>query len=246
MYDIGIIGGMGPKATSTLFDIIVNYTDANSDQDHPSVVILNNTKIPDRTNYIFKGGKISPMEGIGEALDTLSKLIKPNGTIGMVCNTAHYFYNDLAGKTNLNFINMPEYTLKYIQNSDLNQKVCVLCTQGTKKAGIYELYNPGGIEISYPNERQCEEIQKIIYKIKDTANADYDALAQKLLKIIKEIGDYTFILACTELSILDKSYMRGVSFVDAMDILAMSLVQKSGHKIRLVNKIYNQEIIAKL
>lgn len=246
MYDIGIIGGMGPKATSTLFDIIVNYTNATKDQEHPSVVILNNTKIPDRTNYIFEGGEISPLGGISEALNTLSNLVKQSGAVGMVCNTAHYFYKDLYSKTNLNFINMPEYTLKYIQNSNLAKKVCVLCTKGTKKAGIYELYNPGGIEVSYPNDRQCEELQNIIYSIKDTSNADYVALAQKLVQIMKQIGDYTFILACTELSILDKSYFSDISFVDAMDILAMLLVQKSGYKIRLVNKIYNEELITNL
>lgn len=243
MYDIGIIGGMGPKATSTLFDIIVNYTDANNDQEHPSVIILNNTKIPDRTQYIFEGGKVSPLEGINEALEILSKLVKSDGTVGMVCNTAHYFYSDIIDRTTLNFLNMPNYTLKYVQKSELNKKVCVLCTKGTKKASIYELNNPGNIEVYYPNEYQCEEIQRIIYQIKDTSNADYDVLAQRLAQIMRNIGEYTFILACTELSILNKSYFSGISYVDAMDILAMLLVLKSGHKIRIINEIYNKEII---
>lgn len=234
---------MGPKATSTLFDIIVNYADANNDQEHPSVIILDNTKIPDRTQYIFDGGEVSPLEGTNEALEILSKLVKSDGGVGMVCNTAHYFSSNIMDKTNLNFLNMPKYTLKYIQNSRLNKKVCVLCTKGTKKAGIYELHNPGNIEVCYPNECQCEEIQRIIYRIKDTANADYDMMAQKLAQIMKNLGEYTFVLACTELSVLDKSYFRGISYVDAMDILAMLLVLKSGYKIKVVNEIYDKKII---
>ena len=91
MYDVGIIREMGPKTTSTLFDIIVNYTDASSDQDHPSIVILNNTKIPDRTSYILERGETSSLESLNQALDALSGLVKPDGTIRMVGNTAHFF-----------------------------------------------------------------------------------------------------------------------------------------------------------
>lgn len=40
MYDIGVIGGMGPKATSILLDKIVDFTKATCDQEHPSIIVL--------------------------------------------------------------------------------------------------------------------------------------------------------------------------------------------------------------
>lgn len=246
MYDIGIIGGMGPKATSTLFDKMVNFTDANCDQEHPSIIILNNTRIPDRTHYILTKEGTSPLEGIDEALNICSSLIKPNGTVGIVCNTAHYFADFINNKAKLcgfNFINMPEFTLKYISLSNLSRRCCVLCTQGTKTAQIYNRANPGGLEILYPSDKQCDEVQSIIYQIKDTSNIDYNGMALQLSDLMERIGDYTFILACTELSILDKSLLGQTSVVDAMDILSMMLVNKSGHHIRVVDKSYDEKII---
>lgn len=77
MYDIGIIGGMGPKATSILFDKIVNFTDANCDQEHPSIIILDNSKIPDRTHYILTKQGSSPFDGIDEALDIFLLCLNP-------------------------------------------------------------------------------------------------------------------------------------------------------------------------
>lgn len=246
MYDIGIIGGMGPKATAMLFDKMVNFTDANSDQEHPSIIILDNTEIPDRTHYILTQEGTSPLEGIDEALNIFSALIKPNGTIGIACNTAHYFSDSIDNTSKLygfNFINMPEYTLKYVSLSNLSKKCCILCTQGTKAARIYNKANPGGLEILYPTDKQCEEVQSIIYQIKDTSNIDYREIALQLSDLMKRIGDYTFVLACTELSILDKLLLRQTSLVDAMDILSMMLVNKSGHHIRVVDKSYDEKII---
>ncbi|MBS5397885.1 MAG: aspartate/glutamate racemase family protein [Lachnospiraceae bacterium] len=246
MYDIGIIGGMGPKATSILFDKIVNFTDANCDQEHPSIIILDNSKIPDRTHYILTKQGSSPFDGIDEALDIFSSVLKPQGTIGMVCNTAHYFAKLIDKKAKfygISFINMPEYTLKYIALSNLNKSCCVLCTQGTKTAKIYNQTNHDGLEILYPSDKQCEEVQSIIYQIKDTANVDYIKTALKLARLMEKIGDYTFILACTELSILDKSLLGQASIVDAMDILSMMLVNKSGYRIKMVDNRYDEKII---
>ena len=246
MYDIGIIGGMGPKATSILFDKIVNFTDANCDQDHPSIIILDNTKIPDRTCYILTKEGNTPLDDINKALDIFSYVLKPHGTVGIVCNTAHYFARSINKKAKLygfDFINMPKYTLKYIALSRLSKKCCVLCTQGTKAAQIYNQANPGSLEIMYPSDKQCEEVQSIIYKIKDTSNINYTKIALQLANLMELIGDYTFILACTELSILDKSLLGQVSIVDAMDILSMMLVNKSGHHIRVVDNRYDEKVI---
>lgn len=53
MFDVGIIGGMGPAATAELFRRIVLYTFAQTDQEHIKLYILNDPTIPDRTDYIL-------------------------------------------------------------------------------------------------------------------------------------------------------------------------------------------------
>jgi len=45
---LGIIGGMGPEATVTMFNKIVTMCDASNDQEHIEIFIHNNTNIPDK------------------------------------------------------------------------------------------------------------------------------------------------------------------------------------------------------
>jgi aspartate racemase len=54
---IGILGGMGPEATSRLFQKIIKNTKAMRDQDHLRALIDNNPKIPDRTPAIVCSGE---------------------------------------------------------------------------------------------------------------------------------------------------------------------------------------------
>jgi len=46
---VGILGGLGPEATATLFMEIIKATPAKKDQDHLRIIIDNNPKIPNRT-----------------------------------------------------------------------------------------------------------------------------------------------------------------------------------------------------
>ena len=114
---------------------------------------------------------------------------------------------------------------------------------GTKVAQIYDKANHENLEISYPTDKQCREISSMIYRIKDTSNIDYQEVALQLSELMEQIGNYTFILACTELSILDKSLLGEACVVDAMDILAMVLVNKSGYDIGMLHEGYDEKII---
>jgi len=231
MYDIGIIGGMGPKATSKLFEMIVDYTDAKSDQEHPSVLIVNDSKTPDRTAYLTKKSEISPLGHLLESVNLLNLTIETEGSIGMVCNTAHYFYEILRNKCTRRIINMPSMTLKYISISNLNKNVCILGTLGTIETGVYKKYCPENISLIYPDEEERETVQRIIYQIKNTENADYKKCAIELSTLMRDIGNYTFVFACTELSILEKKFFIEHELVDAMEILAISLINQAGYNV---------------
>ena len=53
---IGILGGMGPLATTDLMRKIIAVTDAKSDNEHVRVYVDSNTSIPDRTEAILHDG----------------------------------------------------------------------------------------------------------------------------------------------------------------------------------------------
>ena len=54
-YRLGVLGGMGPQATNTFYQFIIDRTDAHSDQEHVNTLILSDSDMPDRTAAILSG-----------------------------------------------------------------------------------------------------------------------------------------------------------------------------------------------
>ena len=61
---IGILGGMGPEATSYMYSLIIKNTKVEKDQDHIRIVIYSNPHVPPRTDAILgKGPSPVPQRG---------------------------------------------------------------------------------------------------------------------------------------------------------------------------------------
>lgn len=68
---LGIIGGMGPMATSMFFERIVSRTVAAKDQDHIDLVIFNHASMPDRTSAILSGDYTDFLREIGSDIKAM-------------------------------------------------------------------------------------------------------------------------------------------------------------------------------
>lgn len=110
---LGVVGGLGPFASSYFYDLVINKTNALKDQDHIDMIILNHASIPDRTSYILGNSKESPLEYLKSDV----KLLENIGAkyILITCNTAHYFYNELQSITSVPILNMIEDTVIYVK-----------------------------------------------------------------------------------------------------------------------------------
>ncbi|HHU21317.1 MAG TPA: aspartate/glutamate racemase family protein [Acholeplasma sp.] len=221
MYKLGIIGGMGPLATAELFRRIVLKTDAATDQEHIKTVVLNNIDIPDRTEAIVAEGK-NPVPYLNQAITDLKKLGVEYAI--MPCNTAHYFVSKLDFQ-GLKFINMVDETLKYLKEKYYYKKIIVLSTSGTKDANVYQSKD---LDISYADSFTQKALDRLIYQIKE--GYDLEAMAIRLKKMLTD-KDIVYVLACTELSLLEE-YLTGYLVVDAMDVLVLKTIEKLGYKYK--------------
>ena len=61
-YRLGVLGGMGPQATNTFYQFVIDRTDARTDQDHVNALILSDSGMPDRTGAIL-GGREARVDG---------------------------------------------------------------------------------------------------------------------------------------------------------------------------------------
>lgn len=225
-YDLGIIGGMGPEATVEIYKRIVASTEANCDQDHLKICILNRSDIPDRTTAILNNDD-KPLLYINEAIDDLIKL-KTKSFI-VACNTAHYFEDRFIGRDKITFYSLIGETLKYLSNKYNNEySIYVLCTNGTKKAKVYENnIEKKNLNVLYPNDFYQEIVMKAIIDTK--AGKNKNEILNTLVDTIKFISKNdtkkcVFVLACTELSIYKDSLNKYGIIVDAMDVLVKKVI----------------------
>lgn len=252
MFDIGIIGGMGPQSCAYLFDFIVKNTIASKDQEHPSIIILNDTKIPDRSNFLLGLSKTSPIHSINSNIIYLDQI--GTSVIGISCNTSYCFYKDFLKPINGKIINMPSLTLKYCEDLGF-KKVLVLSTLGTMKMKIYENKNFCRAEILYPNDEDMREVHKIIYDIKNSSEFDAKPIVKRIKTCIKNAmisnklydNSTPIILGCTELSLLTKHLREDNHFIiiDPLEIMAYSLIKESGYKCKK-SKYYDFNILGKI
>ena len=58
---VGVLGGLGPKATADFMDLVIDNTDVTCDQEHVDMIVSNHATIPDRTAYILDNTKDNPI-----------------------------------------------------------------------------------------------------------------------------------------------------------------------------------------
>ncbi|NJE25250.1 amino acid racemase [Thermococcus sp. MV5] len=219
---IGILGGMGPLATVELFRRIVLKTPAKKDQDHPRIIIYNNSKIPDRTAYILGKGE-NPLP---ELIESAKKLEAWGADfIIMPCNTAHYFAEEIQKAVNIPFINMIEETAEYIKNLGL-KKVGILATDGTIKGMVYhQALLSRGIKIAVPNEKDQKSLMDAIYDGIKAGNIEWGR--REMLKVAKKLEKRSdgLIAGCTEVSVALRQEDFEIPLIDPMDVIAEKAVK---------------------
>lgn len=224
---LGVIGGMGPEATSYFFEEFVAHTKADKDQEHIDTIILNHATLPDRSKAILTGN----VEELLNALIQDAQLLEKLGVshIAIPCNTSHYWYEAIQKEISIPIIHMVRETIKYaLTHFGQVQKIGVLATTGTIQTGIYHREcETLGVEAVVPSEENQNAIMSLIYEeIKKGQPGDYTKF-QKAYEDLIEAGSDVVILACTELSVFKKSNKIGKNCLDAMDVLVKESITRS-------------------
>ncbi len=230
MKTLGVIGGIGPLATAYFMELLVNFTEAYKDQEHIDAIIYSRPSIPDRTSYILKKTKESPinmMVDIGKRLERQGASF-----IAIPCITAHSFYKELAKEIEVPIINALEETATYLKKQKIN-KAGVFATDGTiYSKELQRTLENHGIEVILPSEKSQSYIMEIIYgNIKSGKKVD-----KEKLDLVKEDMDRNeaevIILGCSELSLLKKYEVIGPGFIDPMEVLARRAVELCGGRVK--------------
>ena len=231
-YRLGVLGGMGPQATNTFYQFVIDRTDACTDQEHVNALILSDSGMPDRTAAIL--GSEKAREAVFQRLLADARLLEGAGctVIAVPCNTSHFFLDQVQKEISIPILHMIRETAKAL-HAQGRTRPGILATDGTIQTGLYQKeFSAMGIQAVIPSPQAQELVMSLIY---DDVKAGRDGDPQKFAAIHQELlsqGCDCGVLACTELSVFADKHHLPPFYTDAMAVLAERAVQACGKPLR--------------
>ncbi len=229
MKTLGVIGGMGPLAGAHFIERLAMKTKAGKDQDHIPTILINQSAIPDRTDYILDHTKENPLPGLIQA----AKMLEVAGVSAFctICVTSHFFEKELKTAISVPFISMIDETVKELQKQRVGA-VGILATTGTIKTGLWESRcEKIGVRCFSPEPEEQQTVMKIIY---EDIKAGYIRKEPELTRVIshlQEKGAQKILLGCTELPLI-APFLPFDSMIDPLEILAQRVIQLFGKEMQ--------------
>lgn len=195
---IGVLGGMGPVATADFFSKLICATAASGDEDHIPLLIQSDPRIPPRPAAILAGG-ISPLPALLAGRD---RLIAAGATaLAMPCNTAHYWYADLARGCPVPFLSIVDAVFDELAvEVPKGVKIGLISTQATMAAHIFDkrLLAQGYTVLLPPEADMQARVTPAISLVKANRAQQAGPLLEEAVRSLIGRGASRIILACTE------------------------------------------------
>lgn len=224
---LGVLGGMGPLATVDFLHKLIEETPAQRDQDHVATVVYSVPQIPDRPAAIVGNGA-SPLPAMLEGI----RVLKQAGVraIAIPCNTAHYWYADLARAAGVPLLHIADAACEALERRELHaEKVGLMGTEGTIAAGFLQerLRLRSREPVLNTAEEQSQWVLPAIACVKRHELKEAHALVTQACAALHARGAQAVILACTEIPVALEYAESGYAptAVDATRALAQACVR---------------------
>lgn len=218
---------MGPAATADFYEKLIRATPAETDQEHLRVVIWADPTVPDRTAALLDGGA-DPTPFIARGAEALKEA--GADLIAIPCNTAHAFLPGIEARLGVRIIHMIEETARRIENmSPPIQRVALLATSGTVRAGLYQDWlTRAGKDVMLPGPREQAAIMRVIRDVKaGKTGTDVQARIAEIAEGIAARGAQAVVAGCTEIPLVLRAADVSVPVADPSLILAEAVVAEA-------------------
>lgn len=223
---LGVIGGLGPAATTHFMEQVLRMTNASTDQENVDMIVYNFPSIPDRTGYILGSNLKSPLPGLISVGKALARQGVSN--IAIPCMTAHFFHAQLQSAVPVPIINAVTETVAYLKDQGIT-RAGIMGTDGTIRSGLYANgLEEAGITPVIPSDSRQKDVTHLIYS---NIKAGRPVEMERFRAVQEELlgnGAQTIILGCTELSLIKRDYEIGAGFLDSVEVLARQSILRCG------------------
>lgn len=224
---LGVLGGMGPLAAADFLTKLVEETPATRDQDHIPYVAWGVPQIPERPAAILHDGE-SPLP---EMLRGIAALKQAGATaIAIACNTAHYWYDELAQQGGLPILHIADAACDALTERGIHGgSIGLLGTDGTIAAGFFQKrFAARGLNcIVNTRADQDDLVLPAIAAVKTHDLRRANELATRAVTRLLGSGAQAVVLACTETPVAIDFSVSPVSIhcIDATRALARACVR---------------------
>lgn len=213
---LGVLGGMGPAATTAFMARVQALTPAKGDEDHLRMLVDLNPQVPNRH---------SDPEGARRVLGEMAVRLRDMGAevLAMPCNTAHAHAAAIRA-AGLPFLDMIEATVEATRATGA-RRIGVLATPGGTALYV-EALRRAGLEPATlaAADEQAFMAAVLAFKAGDLGDGSRKEM-RRLAAALVAAGAEAVIGGCTEVPLLLEPEEVAVPLVDSAEVLAAACVK---------------------
>ncbi|GBE16311.1 putative amino-acid racemase [bacterium BMS3Abin15] len=225
---IGVLGGMGPEASSNLYTKIIEYAQqeygAVQDFDYPPIIIYS---LPlfgfDETGIVDeKLVKKQLIEGVKKLESAGCDLII------IACNTVHSYYQEMQSAVKVPIFNILEETKKRVIKFGY-KKVGLFASESTNKLKLYQKrFADSNIEVISPNSEQQKILNRVIEHVMGGNQKTEDIIFLKdIARDYIRQGAEAIVMGCTEIPLAINQAHTDIKLFDTIGIIVQCAVDYS-------------------
>jgi aspartate racemase len=214
---LGVLGGMGPAATTAFMARVQALTPARGDEDHIHLLVDLNPHVPNRH---------TEPEAAGRTLGAMAARLREAGAevLCMPCNTAHAHAGTIRAASGLPFIDMVAETADAAAAGGA-RRIGVLATPGGEALYAAALA-ARGLEMVRLEGADREAVMAAIFAVKaGDVGAGPRGEMRRLAAALVAAGAEAVIAGCTEVPLVLEAEEVAVPLVDSAEALAAACVK---------------------
>lgn len=202
---VGIVGGMGSRATLDLFRRFLDAFPMESEQEKPRIIIDNYSTMPSRVKAVIDDELHEDV--VRRVALSVKNLIASGAThIVLACGTLHAFIEEVSALTpesDKYILNMIDICARSMSEQGVT-KALLLASENTVRSEVYQnRFSLFGVSIAAPDKNTQSKVDRLIEAAK--RNRLDSGAANELVGIIDALGENDIVLGSTELPILVNS-----------------------------------------
>ncbi|WP_078901258.1 aspartate/glutamate racemase family protein [Actinacidiphila yeochonensis] len=199
---VGVVGGMGPLASTELLRTVYRPDDGRPEQESPRVLLWSDPAVVDRTEAIGRGD----LEPLYRAVERAVRGLVTAGAerIVIACVTAHRVFGDLPSDLLGRCVSLVDIIHEELVRAA--EPHLLLCTKGTAREGLLTSGPHAERAVRHlvalrPDD--LEELHREVYRVK--RGGDPLGTVDFLRDALPRYGVRAFVAACTELHLVTQA-----------------------------------------